>query len=194
MTAGGRIPILSNLDAVTDVGAEESGGLSPAAVDRIWEAVRHWYRAGMQPAIQLCLRHDGKVVLNRAIGHARGNGPADLPSAERVPVTTDTPFCVYSAAKAISTTVVHMLAERGDTTLGGRIPVNTSGGLLSKGHPIGATGAIQLVELVTQLRGEAGARQVPGARIAAAGNGGGFWGGEEAVAVVTILAREDAPA
>ena len=87
-----------------------------------------------------------------------------------------------------------VLAERGDTTLGGRIPVNTSGGLLSKGHPIGATGAIQLVELVTQLRGEAGARQVPGARIAAAGNGGGFWGGEEAVAVVTILAREDAPA
>ena len=52
------------------------------------------------------------------------------------------------------------IAERGDTRLGGRIPVNTSGGLVSKGHPIGATGAIQIHELVMQLRGEAGARQV----------------------------------
>jgi CubicO group peptidase (beta-lactamase class C family) len=119
MTAGrdGRIPILSNLDAVTDVGAEESSVLSPGAVDRIWEAVRHWYRAGMQPAIQLCLRHDGKVVLNRAIGHAWGNGPADPPAAERIPVTTGTPFCVYSAAKAVTTTVVHMLVERGQLSL-----------------------------------------------------------------------------
>lgn len=82
-----------------------------------------------------------------------------------------------------------VLAERGDTRLGGRIPVNPSGGLLSKGHPIAATGALQIVELVTQLRGEAGRRQVAGAQIAAASNGGGFWGGEEAVAAVTILGR-----
>jgi CubicO group peptidase (beta-lactamase class C family) len=117
----GRIPILSNLDAVTDIGAEDPAGLSPAAVDRIWEAVRHWYRAGMQPAIQLCLRRDGKVVLNRAIGHAWGNGPADPLSAERIPVTTGTPFCVYSAAKAITTTVVHMLVERGQLSLDARV-------------------------------------------------------------------------
>ena len=51
-------------------------------------------------------------------------------------------------------------AERGDFTLGGRIPINPSGGLESKGHPLGATGIGQLFELVTQLRGEAGARQV----------------------------------
>ena len=113
----GRIPILSNLDAVTHVGAEDPAGLSHAAVERIWEAVRHWYRAGMQPAIQLCLRHDGKVVLNRAIGHAWGNGPADPPGAERIPVTTGTPFVVYSAAKAVTTTVVHMLVERGQLSL-----------------------------------------------------------------------------
>jgi len=81
------------------------------------------------------------------------------------------------------------LAERGETKLGGRIPVNTSGGLLSKGHPIGATGAIQIHELVTQLRGEAGKRQVEGARIAAAENGGGFFGIEEAATVVTVLGR-----
>ncbi len=80
-------------------------------------------------------------------------------------------------------------AAEGHTRLGGRIPVNTSGGLLSKGHPIGATGAIQLHELVMQLRGEAGARQVEGARVAAAENGGGFYDGEEAIAAVTILGR-----
>jgi len=117
----GRIAILSNLDVLTDVGAEDPAALSPAAVDRIWQAVRHWYRAGMQPAIQLCLRHDGQVVLNRAIGHAWGNGPADPSSAERIPVTTGTPFCVYSAAKAVTTTVVHMLVERGQLSLDARV-------------------------------------------------------------------------
>ena len=117
----GRVAILSNLDALTDVGPEDPAGLSPAAVDRIWEAVRHWYRAGMQPAIQLCLRYDGRVVLNRAIGHAWGNGPADPPDAERIPVTTGTPFCVYSAAKAVTTTVVHLLVERGELSLDARV-------------------------------------------------------------------------
>ena len=117
----GRVAILSNLDALTDVGPEDPAGLSPAAVDRIWEAVRHWYRAGMQPAIQLCLRYDGKVVLNRAIGHAWGNGPADPPDAERIPVTTGTPFCVYSAAQAVTTTVVHLLGERGELSLDARV-------------------------------------------------------------------------
>ena len=81
------------------------------------------------------------------------------------------------------------LVESGATRLGGRLPINTSGGLLSKGHPIGATGAIQLVELVEQLRGEAGERQVDGARIGLAENGGGFHGVEEAACVVTILER-----
>ena len=117
----GRIRIPSNLDAITDVGAEAAGGLSPAAVDRIWDAVRHWYLAGMQPAIQLCLRVGGTVVLNRAIGHARGNGPQDPGDAERVPVAVGTPFCVYSAAKAVTTTVVHMLVERGEISLDARV-------------------------------------------------------------------------
>ncbi|MBV7392649.1 thiolase family protein [Mameliella sediminis] len=75
----------------------------------------------------------------------------------------------------------------GDTALGGRVPVNPSGGLVSKGHPIAATGIIQLHELVTQLRGEAGPRQIDGARIAVAENGGGFVGVEDAACVVTVL-------
>ena len=78
-------------------------------------------------------------------------------------------------------------AERGETTLGGRIPFNPSGGLESKGHPIGATGLAQIHELVTQLRGEAGLRQVAGARLALQENGGGLIGIEEAAVVVSIL-------
>jgi acetyl-CoA acyltransferase len=79
------------------------------------------------------------------------------------------------------------LAESGDSTLGGRIPINPSGGLESKGHPLAATGLGQIYELTTQLRGEAGVRQVDNARLALAENGGGFLAGEEAVCVVTIL-------
>jgi acetyl-CoA acetyltransferase len=81
------------------------------------------------------------------------------------------------------------LAEHGDSALGGQIPINPSGGLESKGHPIGATGLGQIHELVLQLRGEAGPRQVPGARFAIAENGGGFHGCEEAIACITILGR-----
>jgi len=81
------------------------------------------------------------------------------------------------------------LTESGATSLGGKIPVNPSGGLESKGHPVGATGLAQVFELTTQLRGEAGGRQVEGARFAIAENGGGFHGIEEAVACVTILGR-----
>jgi acetyl-CoA acetyltransferase len=80
-------------------------------------------------------------------------------------------------------------AERGDFAVGGRMPINPSGGLESKGHPIGATGLGQLHELVTQLRGEAGKRQVDGVRLAIQENGGGLYGIEEAVVAVNIFAK-----
>ena len=80
-----------------------------------------------------------------------------------------------------------VLAESGDTTLGGKLPINTSGGLECRGHPIGASGLAQIHELVVQLRGEAGARQVEGARIALSENGGGFIGTEEAAMCIHIL-------
>ncbi|EID12119.1 putative lipase LIPE [Mycobacterium xenopi RIVM700367] len=122
----------ADLDAVTAVGEEDHSGIDAAAVERIWQAVRHWYQAGMHPAIQLCLRHNGKVILNRAIGHGWGNAPTDPPEAEKIPVTPQTPFCVYSAAKAITSTVVHMLAERGYFSLDDRVcqylPTYTSHG------------------------------------------------------------------
>ena len=122
----------ADLDAVTAVGAEDHSEIDPAAIERIWQAARHWYAAGMHPAIQLCLRHNGKVVLNRAIGHGWGNAPDDPPDADKVPVSTETPFCAFSAAKAIATTVVHMLVERGFLSLDDRVceylPTYTSHG------------------------------------------------------------------
>jgi acetyl-CoA acetyltransferase len=82
--------------------------------------------------------------------------------------------------------VARLVAEKA-TALGGRLPVNTSGGLNSRGHPVGATGVAQLVELTLQLRGDAGARQVSGARLALAHNSGGWVGEDPAVSAVHIL-------
>ena len=79
------------------------------------------------------------------------------------------------------------LAQRDHWTLGGDLPVNTSGGLVSKGHPLAATGLGMIDELCTQLRGRAGARQVQGARLAVAQNAGGSVGLDEALAAVTVL-------
>jgi acetyl-CoA acetyltransferase len=79
------------------------------------------------------------------------------------------------------------LIDDGSTRLGGSIPVNTSGGLLRKGHPIGATGIAQIVELTEQLLGRSGERQVEGARVALAHNGGGSIGNDAAALCITIL-------
>ena len=81
------------------------------------------------------------------------------------------------------------LIRDGDVLLGGRIPANTSGGLLARGHPIGATGLAQIAELVLQLRNEAGPRQVPDVNVALAQNGGGWHDGDNVAHVVHILMR-----
>jgi acetyl-CoA acyltransferase len=81
------------------------------------------------------------------------------------------------------------LAASGATTLGGKIPINPSGGLESRGHPIGATGLGQITEIVWQLREECGERQVEGARIGLTQNAGGSLPGGEAAQSVHILAR-----
>ena len=80
-------------------------------------------------------------------------------------------------------------AEKGETSLGGKIPINPSGGLMARGHPIGASGLAQIYELVTHLRGEADQRQVSGCRIAMAENGGGFLGMGEAAMAIHILEK-----
>lgn len=90
-------------------------------------------------------------------------------------------FCAWEESAA--------MARSGATALGGRIPVNTSGGLVSKGHPLGATGIGQIAEIVMQLRGDGGKRQVEGARIGMTENGGGAIGVEEAAMTVHIFEK-----
>jgi CubicO group peptidase (beta-lactamase class C family) len=109
-----RIRIPNDLDAVTTVGTEtDTEGLRPQGREEIWKAAVELYRSGMHPAVQVCVRHQGEMVVDRAIGHARGNGPQDDESAVKVPATPDTPFVTYSCSKAVTAVVVHMLHERG---------------------------------------------------------------------------------
>jgi len=82
------------------------------------------------------------------------------------------------------------LVRSGETALGGRRPVNTGGGLLARGHPIGATGLAQIVEIVQQLRGDAGRRQVPDARIGLTQNAGGWHGDDNVVSVIHLFGRQ----
>ncbi|MBW1879192.1 MAG: beta-lactamase family protein [Deltaproteobacteria bacterium] len=79
------------------------------------------YEAGLHPAISLCIRRRGEVVLNRAIGHACGNSPADSAGSPKIPVKPETPFCIFSASKAITAIVIHMLDERGFLNVGDRV-------------------------------------------------------------------------
>lgn len=130
--------------------------------------------------------HVTRLAALRAYAQA-GVGPADVSVAEVHDATAMGEVIEVEALGLVGPGDAGPAAERGELSLGGRLPVNPSGGLESKGHPIGATGLGQVYELVMQLRGEAGARQVDGARIALAQNGGGIIGVEEAVVAVTVL-------
>lgn len=88
--------------------------MTSAERDAIWRGVEHIYRSGAQPAVALCLRRNGLVVIDRAIGHARGNGPDDTPITPKRPATPDTLFCMFSASKAVTAMVIHLLHQHGD--------------------------------------------------------------------------------
>ncbi len=109
-----RVP--RNLDEVTDLAEEvrpREVRATQSGLDRVWRAVETLYRTGLYPAIQVCLRRRGAVLLNRAIGYAAGNAPEDPATAPRSTVSTGTPFCIYSASKAITAMLVHKLDEKG---------------------------------------------------------------------------------
>jgi len=111
-----RIRLPDDLESVTTIGTEEdpaTAGLDRHAVDRIWTAAVDVYRSGVHPAVQVCLRRGGVVVLDRSIGHARGNGPGDTSEPQPVLATPGTPFLIYSGSKAITAFVVHLLVDRG---------------------------------------------------------------------------------
>jgi acetyl-CoA acetyltransferase len=139
------------------------------------------YRALDEPGLS-------RVAAQRAYA-ACGLQPGDIDVAE---VHDATSFCEIYQAEMMGFCEIGKggpFVGSGATALGGRIPVNTSGGLVSKGHPVGATGLSMVYELATQLRGECGARQVPDADIALAENGGGVIGFDEAACAITVLQR-----
>ena len=129
-----------------------------------------------------------EVVARQAYEEA-GVGPEDLSCVELHDASAPSELIYYEHLGLCEKGDGGALIESGATRLGGRVPVNTSGGLLRKGHPIGATGIAQIVELTEQLRGTAGDRQVEGARVALAENGGGYIGRDAAALVVSILTR-----
>ncbi|MDH1684086.1 thiolase family protein [Pseudomonas chengduensis] len=120
---------------------------------------------------------------------AAGVGPRDLSLVELHDASSASELMYYESLGLCGRGQGVALLESGATELGGRIPVSVSGGLNRKGHPIGATGLGQVFELVEQLRGNCGARQVEGARVGLAENGGGFIGADAAVMSMTVLTR-----
>ena len=116
-----------------------------------------------------------------------GLGPRDLSLVELHDASAPAELMAYESIGLCAKGEGGPLVADGATRLGGRIPVSTSGGLLRKGHPIGATGIAQVVEIAEQLQGRAGARQVAGARVGLCHNGGGSIGSDAAAQCVTIL-------
>jgi len=118
-----------------------------------------------------------------------GVAPEDLDVVELHDSSAVTEIIVYESLHLCPPGESVKLLADGETKLGGRIPVNTSGGLLRKGHPVGATGVAQILELTRQLQGRAGKRQVERARVGLAHNGGGTIKGEVAAMNINILMR-----
>lgn len=94
-------------------------GLNPRKVEAIWRAVERFYATGLQPAFTLELRHQGQIVLKRSIGCIRGNEPGD--QGPLVPMTPDTPICLFSASKTITALLIHKLVDDGVLSLDERV-------------------------------------------------------------------------
>jgi CubicO group peptidase (beta-lactamase class C family) len=111
-------PVPEDLDEVIRIDTRQEVdpsdvGLSRAEIDRVWDELIKVYRSGVHPAITINLRYRGKMVMARSIGHARGNGPYEGDEATRVVAQPDTPMCLFSASKAVTAFLMHMLAEDG---------------------------------------------------------------------------------
>lgn len=125
----------------------------------------------------------------RALYESAGIGPDELDCVELHDASAISEIMYYEYLGLCPKGEGGAFIEQGHSRLGGKLPVNTSGGLMRKGHPIGATGISQLCELVWQLRNEAGDRQIEGARVALAENGGGMIGTDVAALALTLLVK-----
>lgn len=136
-------------------------------------------------------RPDSAALVAREAYEKAGVGPEDLEVIELHDAMAPAELVLYERLGLCGPGEGPRLVDEGVTALGGRVPVNPSGGLCSRGHPVGATGLLQIAELVWQMRGEAGPRQItPAPRAALAQNQGGLTLGQEsAVYAATILKR-----
>lgn len=118
-TIENNINVPDSIDDVVRIADNEVNpewlGLTERDKDIIWENVQALYRTGAYPALSICIRRHGEILLNRSIGHVRGNGPGD--HGEKVVATPETPFCLFSASKAITAMLIHLLEERGEINL-----------------------------------------------------------------------------
>ncbi|MFO1198109.1 MAG: thiolase family protein [Burkholderiaceae bacterium] len=138
-----------------------------------------WDRNGGPGLAEVCAREAFEEA---------GLGPNDMSVVELHDASAPAELLAYESIGLCAKGEGGRLIAEGATRLGGRIPVSTSGGLLRKGHPVGATGIAQVVEVTEQLQGRAGARQVRGARLGLCHNGGGSIGDDAAALCATILA------
>jgi acetyl-CoA acetyltransferase len=163
-----------------------AAGLRRLAAQRPVAVLASVLRTGTNRPLTAWERSVSRLAAQAAYEQA-GVGPADVSVAEVHDASAFGEILQTELLGLCEIGAGGKFAESGATTLGGRIPVNPSGGLQARGHPIAASGLAQIYELVRQLRGQCGARQVPGPRTALAENGGGMYGGEEAVTAITIL-------
>ncbi len=174
-------PIGDGAAAAVVVSERKARELAVSKPVRLVTSVMHsgWNHGEDEPdTVELC----GREAYEEA-----GVGPEDLDVVEIHDASAPGEIMAYEALGLCPKGEGGKLVGEGHTKLGGRLPVNTSGGLLRKGHPVGATGVAQIVELTEQLQGRAGKRQVEGAKLAMAQNGGGKSGNDAAAMVVTIL-------
>ncbi len=133
-----RARIGADLPAVTSINTDaevdpERVGMTSAGLERVWASVEDVYRTGIHPAIALCVRRDGEVVMDRAIGHVRGNAPNDPVDGPKELISHESPFVIASASKAITAMLVHLLDQRGlihvDDRVGDYLPEFKTGRL-----------------------------------------------------------------
>jgi sterol carrier protein 2 len=122
--------------------------------------------ASFEPDMRRVVGYDMTAAAAGQVYEAAGIGPEDIPVVELHDCFTANELLSYEALGLTPEGTAEKFILDGDNTYGGRVVTNPSGGLLSKGHPLGATGLAQYAELVWQLRGQAGARQVEGASVA----------------------------
>jgi acetyl-CoA acetyltransferase len=174
-------PIGDGAAAVVVVSERQASKMGIAKPVRVVSSVLHsaWEHPPNEPSVSA-------LCVDEAYREA-GIGPEDLDVVELHDASAPSELMTYDSLLLCDEGDCVKLIEDGVTKLGGRLPVNPSGGLLRKGHPVGATGVAQIVELTEQLQGRSGKRQVEGARAAMAHNGGGTIANEVAAMSITVL-------